>query len=148
VLVTLTVGTTDLLSAFGSRPRPALLDRIAADVAEAYDFLVDMLRGQFAQGTLVVTTICDPSDGTGTIPGVHDDAGPLPLAVVERLNGHIRDLARGTSNVLLADAHARFLGHGVSAPEAERWYWRRSLIEPNARGASELRHVWLDALDE
>jgi hypothetical protein len=48
---------------------------------------------------------------------------------------------------LLADAHAHFLGHGVSVPEADRWYWRRSLIEPNARGASELRHLWLNALD-
>ena len=48
--------------------------------------------------------------------------------------------------VLLADLYAHFLGHGVSAPEAERWYWKRSLIEPNARGASEVRHLWLATL--
>jgi hypothetical protein len=48
--------------------------------------------------------------------------------------------------VALADAHAHFLGHGVTAPEAERWYWRRSLIEPNALGAHEIRNLWRDAL--
>src|SRR6516162_7468260 len=37
VLVTLTIGGNDLMSAYGSRPR--LRDRIAADIAEAYDFL-------------------------------------------------------------------------------------------------------------
>jgi len=147
VLLTLTVGGNDLLSAFGNRPRRALLEKITADVGEAYDFLIDTLRGQFPNGTIVLTTIYDPSDNTAIIPGVYDGAGPLPLDVLDRLNAQIRSLAAGTPNVLLADAHARFLGHGVSAPEAERWYWRRSLVEPNARGASELRHLWLNALD-
>ena len=67
--------------------------------------------------------------------------------MLDRLNANIRALARGTPNVLLADAHAHFFGHGVTAPEAERWFWKRSLIEPNVRGASELRHLWLAALD-
>jgi hypothetical protein len=34
----------------------------------------------------------------------------------------------------------------VATAEEERWYWRRSLLEPNARGASEIRRVWIDAL--
>ena len=145
VLVTLTIGGNDLLSAFGNRPRRSLLERIGRDVAEAYDFLVDMLRGRFANGVLVLTTIYDPSDRTGKIPGVYDDA-PLPLAILDTLNAHIRTLARGTPNVVLADVYERFLGHGAAVPDEDRWYWRRSLIEPNARGASEIRHAWLDAL--
>lgn len=147
VLVTLTVGGNDLLSAYGSRPRKSLLEKIVNDIVEAYDFLVDTLRGQFPNGRLIVTTVYDPSDRTARIPGVFDDAGPLPLAMLDRLNGHIRSLASGTPNVLLADAYLHFLGHGVTAPEADRWYWKRSWIEPNARGASEIRHLWLDALD-
>src|SRR5215216_4951463 len=138
-LITLTIGGNDLLSAFGNRPRRALLDKISADVAEAYDFLVDSLRGNFPASKLIVTTVYDPSDGTGRIPGVFDDAGPLPLDVLDRLNDHIRVLALGTPGVLLADIYAHFLGHGVSVPEEDRWYWRRSLIEPNARGANEIR---------
>lgn len=145
-LVTLTLGGNDLLSAYGNRPRRSLLERIERDVAEAYDFLLDMLRGQLPNATFVLTTVYDPSDRGGRIPGVYDDAGPLPLDILDRFNEHIRMLASGTPNVLLADVYARFLGHGVSAAEADRWYWRRSLIEPNARGASEVRAVWLDAL--
>jgi len=147
-LVTLTVGGNDLLSAYGNRPRRDLLERIEQDVAEAYDCLVDTIRGRFAKSTLILTTVYDPSDGTGQIPGVYDDVGPLPIDILDRFNDHIRALALGTPRVLLADAHAHFLGHGVTAPDAERWYWRRSLIEPNARGASEIRAVWLAALQE
>jgi lysophospholipase L1-like esterase len=143
-LVTLTIGGNDLLSAYGSRPR--LLERIVADIAEAYDFLLDSVRRLYSNGTFIVATVYDPSDGTGKIPGVYDDKGPLPLEMLDRLNHHIRTLAGGTPNVLLADVHARFLGHGVTAAETDRWYWKRSLIEPNARGAHEIRHAWLDAL--
>ena len=146
VLVTLTVGGNDLLSAYGGRLRHSLLEKIERDVAEAYDFLLDMLRGQLPNGTFVVTTVYDPSDRSGRIPGVYDEAGPLPLDILDRFNDHIRTLAAGTPNVLLADVYSHFLGHGSSAAEADRWYWRRSLIEPNARGASEVRQVWLDTL--
>ena len=146
-LLTLTIGGNDLLSAFGNRPKRDLLDRIVSDIAEAYDLLVDTLRGRFPDGTLIVTTVYDPSDRTGKIPGVYDDRGTLPLEPLDRLNDHIRTLAGGTPNVLLADAHEHFLGHGVSAPDdADRWYWRRSLLEPNKRGASEIRRLWLAAV--
>ena len=47
----------------------------------------------------------------------------------------------------LADVYAHFLGHGASVPQADRWYWSRSLVEPNAQGAHEIRRVWRDALD-
>lgn len=145
-LVTLTIGGNDLLSAYGNRPRHSLLERIERDVAEAYDFLLDTLRGLLPNGTFVIATVYDPSDRGGRIPGVYDDAGPLPLDILDRFNDHVRTLARGTPRALLADVYAHFLGHGMSAAEADRWYWRRSLIEPNARGASEVRQVWLDAL--
>jgi len=145
-LITLTAGGNDLLSAYGPRPRPDLLERIVDDIIEAYDFLVDSIRSRFPNGTLIVTTVYDPSDGTGKIPGVYDDRGPLPLHTLDRLNDHIRAVGLGTPRVLFADAHAHFRGHGVSAEDDDRWYWKRSLIEPNARGASEIRHLWLDVL--
>lgn len=145
-LVTLTIGGNDLLSAYGSRARRSLLERIERDIAEAYDFLLDSLRGRFPNGTVVIATVYDPSDRGGRIPGVYDEAGPLPLDILDRFNAHVRTLASGTPRVVLADVYARFLGHGVSAADADRWYWRRSLIEPNARGASEVRATWLDAL--
>ena len=147
VLVTLTIGGNDLLSAYGNRPKRPLLDRIVDDIVEAYDFLLDSLRTRFSNGTIVVNTIYDPSDGTGKIPGVYDEYGPMPMDVLDRVNDHIRALAFGTPRVLLADLHAHFLGHGVSAAAKDRWYWRRSMIEPNAVGAHEVRRVWMALVD-
>ncbi|MDQ3951147.1 MAG: SGNH/GDSL hydrolase family protein [Gemmatimonadota bacterium] len=146
-LITLTVGTHDLLSAFANRPRSALLEAIARDVANAYDALVDAIRGERPEALVLLTTVVDPSDRTGVIPGVLSGAGKLPLSALDALNAHIRTLAAGRDGVALADAYAHFLGHGTTAPEEDRWFWRRSLLEPNARGANELRRVWLDAVD-
>jgi lysophospholipase L1-like esterase len=145
-LVTLTVGGNDLLSAYGSRARRSLLDRIENDIADAYDFLLDTLRAKLPAGTFVIATVYDPSDRSGRIPGVYDDAGPLPLDILDRFNAHVRTLGTGTPRTLLADVSAHFLGHGVSAAESDQWYWRRSLIEPNAKGAAAVRQVWLETL--
>jgi lysophospholipase L1-like esterase len=147
-LVTLTIGGNDLLSAYGGvgRSRRSLLERIEKDIAEAYDFLLDTLHARLPGGTFVISTVYDPSDRSGRIPGVNDDAGPLPLDILDRFNAHVRTLATGTPRTLLADVYAHFLGHGVSAAESDQWYWRRSLIEPNAKGANEVRSVWLETL--
>jgi lysophospholipase L1-like esterase len=146
-LVTITVGGNDLLSAFANRPRKSLLEAIARDVGDAYEFLVDAVRRARPNAVILLTTVYDPSDRLGKIPGVLEDAGTLPLDVLDAFNDRVRNLAAGTPGVLLADVHEHFLGHGASAPEEDRWYWRRSLIEPNAVGASEIRRVWRDALD-
>ena len=84
-LVTLTVGGNDLLSAYGSRARRSLLDKIESDIADAYDFLLDTLRARLPGGTFVIATVYDPSDRSGVIPGVYD-AGPLPLDILDRFN--------------------------------------------------------------
>ena len=146
-LLTLTIGGNDLLSAFSNKPRISLLEAIARDVLEAYEFLLDALHRARPNALVVLATIYDPSDGTGHIPGVLEQAGPLPLPVLAGLNDRIRALAAATPRSALADVHAHFMGHGVTAPEEERWYWRRSLIEPNAAGANEIRRLWRATLD-
>jgi lysophospholipase L1-like esterase len=147
-LVTLTVGGNDLLSAFANRPRTSLLEAIARDVAEAYEFLLEAVRRARPNALILLSTIYDPSDRLGRIPGVLEDAGKLPLGVLDGMNDQIRRLAAGTPNTVLADVYAHFLGHGASVSEQDRWYWRRSLIEPNAVGAHEIRRVWRDVLDD
>jgi hypothetical protein len=147
-LITLTAGGNDLLSAFANRPRASLLDAIRREVIDAYDFLVDAIRRAVPDSVVILTSIYDPSDDTGLIPGVFEGAGVLPLSVLREMNAHIRTLAGGTPGVLFADAHAWFLGHGVTAPQDERWYWKRSLIEPSALGADALRRLWLTVLDD
>ena len=101
----------------GLQPQRALLERIERDISEAYDFLVDHVRARFANGVLIVNTIYDPSDRTAKIPGVYDELGALPLDILDRMNDHMRSLAVGTPRVRLADVYARFLGHGVTAPQ-------------------------------
>jgi lysophospholipase L1-like esterase len=149
VLVTLTVGGNDLLSAFanrqGSRGRD-LMGRIVRDIVRAHGELVDTIVRELPNATIVLTTVYDPTDGTGQAPGLFEGSGVLPLEHLETLNDHVRRTAAGTPGARLADVHRHFVGHGVTAPEAERYYWRRSLIEPSALGASEIRRVWLDAL--
>jgi lysophospholipase L1-like esterase len=147
-LVTLTIGGNDLLSAFANRPRLSLLEAIARDVGEAYELLLDAVRRARPSSLVILTTIYDPSDRMGRIPGILEAAGKMPLEILDGLNARIRTLAGGTPNVALADVYAHFLGHGASVPEEDRWYWRRSLIEPNVTGAHEIRRVWRDALDD
>lgn len=145
-LYTVSMGGNDLLSAFANKQDAALLAGVVRDIGDAYEFLVESLRRTRPNSTLLLTTVYDPSDGTRNIPGLFDDAGPLPLEPLLTLNERIRLIARSLPRTGVADAHAHFQGHGVSAAAANRWYWKRSWIEPGAAGANELRRLWLDAL--
>lgn len=145
-LVTVTAGGYDLLSAAANRPSRELLRGIARDVAEAYEFLIEAVQRLRPNSTVVVTTICDPSDGTGTVPGAFEGKGAVPLEALRQLNDALRTLASGTPGAVLADAYGRFFGHGVTAAPEDRWYWQRSLVDPNALGANELRRLWLDSI--
>ena len=71
---------------------------------------------------------------------------PLPIRALDRFNIHIREAVSQMPGIAFADPYVHFLGHGETAPEEDRWFWRRSPIELNSRGANELRKVWLDTL--
>ncbi|HEY7636200.1 MAG TPA: SGNH/GDSL hydrolase family protein [Gemmatimonadales bacterium] len=138
ILITLTAGGNDLLDALvAGRPLDGAVSRITWRYAE----LVASVREELPRATLVLTTVYDPTDGTGRLPGF-EAYGTLPLEYLDRFNHRVRETAHMTPGALLADARRDFLGHGVTAPEPERWYWRRNLIEPSARGASEIRRAW------
>ena len=145
-LITLSIGGNDLLSAFEGRPVADLLARIVEDVAEGYEFLIQSVRRARPQASLILTTIYDPSDGTRKVPGLFDGKSSMQIDALHDLNARIAGMASSTKDCALADVHGHFLGHGVTAKEKDRWYWKRSWIEPNAAGASEIRRVWLDAL--
>lgn len=145
-LITLSAGGNDLLSAFANKPDASLLTGFVRDISDAFEFLIESLRRTRPNSAIIVTTVYDPSDATRRIPGLFDNAGPLPLESLHSLNDRIASIAQATPHCAVADAHGHFQGHGVSAPEKDRWYWKRSLIEPGARGASEIRRLWLDAL--
>jgi lysophospholipase L1-like esterase len=143
VLVTITAGGNDLLGALSSG-RP--LDKAVSQITRLYSDMVESVREELPHATLVLTTVYDPSDGSGRLPGLERD-GRLPIEYLDYFNDHVRQTAPATPGAILADVHRHFLGHGMTAPEKERWYWRRNPIEPNARGASEIRRVWWEVLD-
>lgn len=143
LLVTVTAGGNDLLDAvLAGGPLDAAVGRII----QRYTDLLETLRDELPRATLVLTTVYDPTDGSGRLPGLSESYGRLPIEYLDRFNDHVRAMVRRTPGAVLADVHPHFLGHGVSSPERERWYWRHSLIEPSARGASEIRRVWWEAL--
>lgn len=145
-IITLTLGSEDLFSAFSGAPKRTLLDQIIGDLVEAYDLLIDAVRAARPNALIIATTVNDPSDRTGRIKGVLEDVSPLPLKGMDTFNTHIRDVVSTMDRVWVADAYVHFLGHGATQPEEDRWYWRRSPIELNATGASEMRRVWMDTL--
>lgn len=144
ILLTLTAGGNDLLDALAAGQG---LESAVGLVSRRFVDLVETVREELSRATLVLTTVYDPTDGTGRLPGL-ESYGKLPLEHLERFNETVRRAAGSLPRTLLADVHRHFLGHGVGAPEPDRWYWSRNLIEPNARGASEIRRVWWETLEE
>jgi lysophospholipase L1-like esterase len=143
LLITLTAGGNDLLDALTVERR---LAEVLEEISGRYAELVTTLRDEFPGATLVLTTVYDPTDGSGLLPELSDRYGRLPIEYLHRFNDQVRRLAGRIPGARLADVHRHFLGRGVSAPPAERWYWAGSLIEPSARGASEIRRLWWRAL--
>jgi lysophospholipase L1-like esterase len=144
ILVTLTVGGNDLLGALSTG---GYLDLAVRRIIARYTELVATIREELPNATLVLTTVYDPTDGTGMLPGL-EGRGRLPMEYLDRFNSNVRATAASDKLTKVADIHRHFLGHGVTAPEGDRWYWKRNVIEPNARGASEIRRVWLEGLEE
>jgi hypothetical protein len=143
-LFTLTAGGNDLLDALTVERS---LPEVVEEISERYTELVASLRDEFPNAALILTTVYDPTDGTGLLPDLSERYGRLPIEFLERFNETVRRIAGRTPGARLADVHRHFLGHGVSADAGERWYWRKSLIEPSARGASEIRRVWWRTLN-
>jgi hypothetical protein len=150
-LITLTIGGNDLLLAYGNGPagRAAVLDAI-----RNVETALTRLRERFGETPkIMLTTVYDPSDGAGELPGSGLPPWPEGLVSLAALNEELRRLAAG-HRTLLADVHERFLGHGYGAGDAsafearpaDRNLWYSGTIEPNAWGASEIRAAWWGVL--
>lgn len=107
--------------------------------------IVKRLEQLYPDLTLRLTNVYDPSDGSGRVASGRDVSQALP--VLERLNRLLAKLA-GSS---LVDVHAHFLGHGQRHRDPGYTHYRAEDpsgwvmfdIEPNPRGASEVRRlVW------
>ncbi len=140
-LVTITAGGNDLLGQIGWRggsPVSEISDRLRSAVTR--------LLEKLPSATILLGTVYDPSDGTNRLPG-YSRALNEEAQWLSDYNAFVSKFAGSDPRLRLADIHAHFLGHGLNVPEHERWYLQESIIEPSARGASEVRRVWLDVLD-
>ena len=144
-LVTLTAGGVDLLSAVATKPAAARMEAIVRDAATGVLALAEMLHARFSDLTLILTTLPDPTDGLGIFTDARD-GDAIPPGTLLLFNTQLRERGARLSGTLVADAHGAFHGHGLTAPESERWFWRRNPHEPSAEGASGLRACWLDLL--
>jgi lysophospholipase L1-like esterase len=139
-IVTITAGGNDMLMnlrAGGRAPAKlvdGMIDRIRRIVTTVAKLLPNAL--------LLVGTVYDPSDGTNVLYGERLDREAEWL---RRYNEAVRALA--ADRVRIADIHQHFLGHGLTVPEKDRWYWSGLIFEPNARGASEVRRLWLSEIE-
>ncbi len=145
-LVTITAGGNDLLGEIGFRGQAldggdTPVNAIAGRLRDAVTQLLELRPNS----VVLVSTVYDPSDGTNRLPGY---SRPLEREAqwLRDYNDAVRKLAASDRRLRLADIQQHFLGHGLTVPEPQRWYLAESIIEPNARGASEVRRVWLEAL--
>jgi hypothetical protein len=89
------------------------------------------------EAPIVVATVHDPSDGSGDAGRLGLPPWPEALEFLAELNRALRMLA-DEHKTLVAEAHARFLGHGLTignpaqqaARPPERGMWYCDLIEP------------------
>ncbi|HYC89639.1 MAG TPA: SGNH/GDSL hydrolase family protein [Thermoanaerobaculia bacterium] len=131
-LVTITAGGNDLLGVIGSTasPVPEIAGRLKAAVLRVLE-----LR---PNATVIVGTVYDPSNGTKRLPGYAREL-KREAEWLDEYNDFVRTLVKSDKRLRLADIHRHFLGH----PD---WFLPESIIEPSARGASEVRRLWLEAL--
>lgn len=140
-IVTVTTGGNDMLMYVRSPHPPG---RLVEGIIERVERIVESLESNLPRATILLGTIYDPSDGTNELYGERLDREAEWLAGVN--DGIRRICARSHDRVGLVDIHRHFLGHGLTVAEADRWYWSELVFEPNARGASEVRRLWLRAL--
>jgi lysophospholipase L1-like esterase len=141
-LLTLTAGGNDLLSLIGATDAAgtAGVGRILRNL----EAIVAAVRDRLPRAVLLVANVYDPTDGTGDLDGHR--LRPQEMRWLREVNAGVGRLCAERGAPLI-DVHGHFAGHGRSAPASERWYWTESLIEPGVKGASEIRRLWLSALD-
>jgi len=151
-VVTLTAGGNDLLLTLGEKGH--LEPEDGERLIERTERILHEITNHWPDSLVLLNTIYDPTDGVGDLlePGV-----PLEreMRVFDQVNGAIRALADG-QRIRLADLHRHFLGHGSHHDDPTHPHhhpedptpWFTFTIEPNGRGASEVRRVWWRALVE
>jgi lysophospholipase L1-like esterase len=111
-VATVTMGGNDLLLAYGDTT--AARQAIGTVVDNGRLVLAGLRALMGPQAPIVVATVYDPSDGSGDADRLGLPAWPRALELLAELNRSLGALA-AEHGALVADVHARFLGHGLAA---------------------------------
>jgi len=147
-LITLTVGGNDLLKIFKDIPATNMraLTSATQEVHTRFLHLLKLIKATVPASTILLTTLYDPTDGTGILPSTTMGTGTLPIAFIQQFNTFIESCAR-RQKTALADVYSHFKGHGAECGHKDNfWYCPLQPIEPSYLGASEIRRVWLETL--
>jgi|GEM_PF-709699 len=150
-IVTLTVGGNDFLLSLS--PGGGIDNGATADFRSNLRKILEVLHERYPNCTIILGTIYDPTDGVGdlTIPEVDIQAA---YKLFHAFNRAILDMGK-SYGAQIADIYSHFLGHGFHhgdpnnphhCPE-DPSYWFVQEIEPNARGAHEVRRKFWEALE-
>ena len=143
-LITLTIGGNDLLYLLEKFRSMEEIESEAGYLHKEYAWMIDRIHLHAPNAIIMCTSIFDPTDGTGLLRA---GGAKVPIHLLYELNEAIEKTCGERSFTKFADVRKHFEGHGISASDDQRWFWSGSVIEPSARGASEIRRVWLEALN-
>lgn len=149
-IVTLTVGGNDFLSSLG--PGGGIDRGAPEDFRSNLRKILEVLHEHFPGCTIILGTIYDPTDGVGdlNIPEVDIQEA---YELFHAFNRAILDIGKNYG-AQIADIYSHFLGHGSHHGDpnnphycpGDPSYWFVQEIEPNARGAHEVRRLFWEAL--
>ncbi len=142
ILFTLTAGGNDILTGEN-----------AEDIVFRLDAIIHVLLNNFPLSQLILGTVYDPTDGTKIL---FEDRPPVEqeYRTLEIVNDAIRGF-RKHERIKIVDVFEHFLGHGLGHNNPRNEYYRKDdpslwyllTIEPNTRGAHEIRRLFWDALN-
>lgn len=149
VLVTMSIGGNDSIQYLNAlTPTSIAMGEFTARLSR----ILGQLRRLYPDLTLRMANIYDPTDGTGRVQSGHDHFA-LGLPMLGRVNQILAQAASAHGGQVV-DVYTHFQGHGVRHADATYEHhhpedpsgWIMRDIEPNPRGASELRRLFWRSL--
>ena len=149
-IVTLTIGGNDFLSLLGAGRviSGEAVDRFRLNLGK----ILTGFRDRYPNCTIILGTIYDPTDGVGDL-GIPEVDIREAYELFHAFNNVILELGK-SYGAQIADIYSHFLGHGSHHGDpgnphycpGDPSYWFVQEIEPNARGAHEVRLKFWEAL--
>ena len=149
-LITLTIGGNDFLSGLG--PPGGIAREAIDDFRSNLTQILGILRESYPNCFIILGTIYDPTDGVGDL-AIPDVDVQEAYALFHAFNKAICDIGEA-HGAHIADIYSHFLGHGSHHADPNNPHycpndpscWYVQDIEPNARGAHEVRRLFWETL--